>query len=63
MSVSCPRSCLCERCARVLTCVDCIYFPWSEGEGCSEGGTVSCRYYERTDGNGTKADNHRANNG
>lgn len=50
MSVSCPRSCLCERCVRVLTCVDCIYFPWSEGKGCSEGGTRACRYFEEEQG-------------
>lgn len=44
--MNCPGTCLCERCARVLTCVDCIYFAWSEGKGCSEGGTRACRYYE-----------------
>lgn len=42
----CPHSCLCEHCARILTCVDCIYFPWSIGRGCSEGGTTDCRYLE-----------------
>ena len=42
--MNCPGSCLCERCARALTCVDCIYFAWSEGKGCSEGGTRACRY-------------------
>ena len=42
----CPDSCLCEHCARIMTCVDCIYFPWSIGRGCSEGGTRQCSYYE-----------------
>lgn len=41
---ACPNSCLCEHCARTLTCVDCIYFPWSSGKGCSQGGTSACRY-------------------
>lgn len=37
--------CLCNSCARPLPCTDCIYFPWSQGRGCSEGGTRECRYY------------------
>lgn len=45
--LKCPESCLCEHCARTLTCVDCIYFPLSGGKGCSQGGTSACRYYER----------------
>lgn len=43
----CPNSCLCEHCGRTLTCVDCIYFTWSSGTGCSQGGTSACRYFER----------------
>lgn len=48
--MTCPGSCLCERCARALTCVDCIYFAWSEGKGCSEGGARACRYFEEAQG-------------
>ena len=49
-NLACPNSCLCEHCARTLTCVDCIYFPWSIGKGCSQGGTSACRYFERERG-------------
>lgn len=49
---ACPTSCLCEHCGRTLTCVDCIYFPWSSGKGCSQGGTSDCRYFERAERRG-----------
>ena len=44
--MTCPGACLCARCARTLPCVDCIYFAWSRGSGCGEGGTRECRYFE-----------------
>lgn len=47
--MTCPGTCLCARCARLLPCVDCIYFAWSRGTGCGEGGTRECRYFEEAE--------------
>ncbi len=50
---TCVNTCLCENC-RVLTRVDCEYFPRSKGR-CEHLGTTECNYYISTAKNRKKA--------